>query len=546
MPEQLRVLLHGELAATLEIGRTALATNESAEWTPLIARLSAAWDTEPSLATFGHWLEACLPENGARRAFEERAAELKLDLGHDAATSTPVDLLWANTDADYAGAVSFQRTGETAPLPAEYTWLSIEEIGIRLHAAWRLASQPPKGKTPEFPERRSSLSGVRGKIGLTLAADGTWRAATGTALNTWIAKREHDPRLPGEAGIESICQRALAHLELPAARTYSRVLDGEQAVLSERSDRYYDESAGVIRARHQEEFCQATGWPSALKYDRDRPDEPRWERAYALLRDHAPDPAQAQATLTAVLAATWGLGHVDLHRRNLGLLHAAPEEPFGIDVAPMYDVSSGVGIENQVDFLLAIGIGRQRRPSEVGPVQWLEHARTCGQDPTAVVAIVSSVLENLPDALADARREAREEDENVAQAAVNRRANAINSYAERRARAWTENLARLQRRNARGLDATAAGIARELRRLEEIHGPGDVKIDVEENGTMHLMHIDPKDQTSRSAGTANSTRTVAEALVLAGKKPPYDVPELELTLETERARELALTRTLER
>ena len=60
------------------------------------------------------------------------------------------------------------------------------------------------------------------------------------------------------------------------------------------------------------------------------------------------------------------------------------------------------------------------------------------------------------------------------------------------------------------------------------------------------MHIDPKDQTPRSAGTTNSTRTVAEALVLAGKKPPYDVSELELTLETERARELALTRTLER
>ena len=545
MPEQIRVLLHGELAATLETGRTALSGRESTEWTPLIARLSAAWATEPSLDLLGHWLEACLPENGARRAFEERATERKLDLGLDAATSTPVDLLWANTDADYAGAVSFQRENETIRPDPEYAWLSIEEVGIRLHAAWRQASQPPKGKTPEFPERRSSLSGIRGKIGLTLAADGTWRAATGSALNTWIAKREHDPRLPGEAGVESICQRALAHLGLPAARTYSRVFDGEQAVLSERSDRYYDTSTRTIRARHQEEFCQAAGWPSALKYDRDRPDEPRWERAYALLRDYAPNPGQAQATLTAVLAATWGLGHIDLHRRNLGFLHTALDEPFGIEVAPMYDVSSGVGIENKVDFLLAIGIGRQRRPNEVGPVQWLEHARTCGQDPAAVVAIVSSVLKDLPDALADARRQAREEDENVAEAAVERRANAINSYAERRARAWTENLTRLQKRNARGLNASAAEIAGELRRLDEIHGPGEVKIDVVEKGVMHLMHIDPKDQTTRPVGSTNSIRTLAEALILAGKRQPYDVPELERTLEQDRARELAIIRTLQ-
>lgn len=542
MPERLRVLLHGELAATLETGRAALSGPESAEWTPLIARLSSAWETKPSLDTLGHWLEACLPENGARRAFEERATERKLDLGLDAATITPVDLLWGNTDADYAGAVSFQRENETVRLDPEYAWLSMKEVGIRLHAAWRQASQPSKGETPEFPERRSSLSGVRGKIGLTLEADGTWRAATGSALNTWIAKREHDPRLPGEAGVESICQRALAHLGLPAARTYSRVFDGEQAILSERSDRYYDTSTRTIRARHQEEFCQAAGWPSALKYDRDRPDEPRWERAYALLRDYAPDPEQAQATLTAVLAAAWGLGHVDLHRRNLGFLHAEPDEPFGIELAPMYDVSSGLGIENRVDFLLSIGIGRQRRPSELGPVQWLEHARTCGQDPTAIVAIVTGVLKDLPDALADARRKAREEDENVEQAAVERRANAVNSYAERRTRTWTENLTRLQKRNARGVNASAAEIAGELRRLDELHGPGDVKIDVEEKGAMHLMHIDPDDQTPRSAGNTNSIRIVAEALILADKRRPYDVPELERTLETEYQSELARTR----
>ena len=115
MAEQLEVLLHGELAATLDTGRTALSSADGARWTPLIARLSAAWDTEPSLDTVRHWLGACLPENGARRPFEERATELELDLGLDPATSPPVDLLWANTDADYPGAVSFRRASDTVP-----------------------------------------------------------------------------------------------------------------------------------------------------------------------------------------------------------------------------------------------------------------------------------------------------------------------------------------------------------------------------------------------------------------------------------------------
>ena len=68
-----------------------------------------------------------------------------------------------------------------------------------------------------------------------------------------------------------------------------------------------------------------------------------------------------------------------------------------------------------------------------------------------------------------------------------------------------------------------------------LHGQGEVRIDVQENGAMHFMHIDPEDQTARNAGSTNSTRTAAGALVLAGKKPPYNVPELERTLEMSRA-----------
>ena len=293
MGDPLEVLLHGRLAAILDTGPSALSSNESVQFTPYIARLSAAWEREPSLAALYLWLDACLPENGARRAFEERATALKLDLGLPVTVSPPVDLVWANTDAEFPGAVSFQRSNAPGPDPREsgYVRLSSEEIAVRLEEASRRAAPHPKGQPRTFPERRSSLSGSREeKIGLTLARDGTWQAATGNALNTWIAKHEHNRKLPGEAGIEAICQRTLANLGLPAARTLSHVFAGEQAVLSERADRHADPATRSIRPRHQEEFCQATAWPGALKYDQGRAAEPRWEHAYTLLRNHAPDP----------------------------------------------------------------------------------------------------------------------------------------------------------------------------------------------------------------------------------------------------------------
>ena len=441
---KLRMFLHDELAATFDTGPGQLATPDTVAWTPEIARVSAAWDEVPQLETLTHWLEACLPENGSRVPFEERARALKLDRGAPPLITAPIDILWGNTDAEYPGAVRFQRDdeGDEAEDANEYVHLSDMEIGERLHEAWRVARQAGKGPERDYGDRRSSLSGMRGKIGLTRADDGSWHAARGAALNTWIAKREDDPKLPGEAGVESLCQRTLGRLGVPAANTLARVFAGEQAVLSERSDRHHGPESKVVRPRHQEEFCQACGWPSALKYDWGRKEEPRWEAAYAILGRCSPDPNSAQAMLTRILAACWALGHTDLHRRNLGFLYAPPDEPFRVEIAPMYDVSSGIGVEETVQFRMAIGIARQAAFHGIGPTQWLEHARTAGQDPATVLAIVSHTLEDLPDALADARRIARSEDENRNQSAVDSRSERLLAYVEKRRREWNGTLGR--------------------------------------------------------------------------------------------------------
>ena len=538
---KLRMFLHDELVATLDTGPGQLATRDTVTWTPGIARVSAAWDETPELETLTHWLEACLPENGSRVPFEERARALKLDRGEPPLITAPIDILWGNTDAEYPGAVRFERDdpGDGTEDAKEYVRLSDKEIGERLHEAWRIARQAGKGPERDYGERRSSLSGMRGKIGLTRGSEDGWHAARGSALNTWIAKREDDPKLPGEAGVESICQRALAQLGIPAATTLSRVFSGEQAVLSERSDRYLGPENGTAWPRHQEEFCQACGWPSALKYDWGRKEEPRWEAAYTILDRYGRNPSSAQAMLTRILTACWALGHTDLHRRNLGFLHAPPDEPFGVDIAPMYDVSSGIGVEQTVQFRMAIGIARQAAFDGIGPVQWLEHARTAEQDPAAVLAIVGHTLEDLPDALADARRLARQEDENRNQGAVDSRAERLLAYVEKRRRAWNATLGRMRSIGARGLDAEASELAKALAAHDHTYGDGDVDLQVSESGAMTVVHISRLDGTTREVGPAASTRVVAEALVYARLRPPEDLPDLERALEKKRLEKLA-------
>ena len=240
-----------------------------------------------------------------------------------------------------------------------YERLTEPEIRRRLDEADRIARG--LGRRTELPDGPEgiALSGMRGKIGLTMLEDGGWGAAYVQALNTWIAKVEDNPRLPGEAGIEAICQRAFAVLGIDSAETASRVFDGVQTVLSRRSERVGAPETGNVRPRHQEDMAQALAYPCALKYDAGWRTEPRWRECHRLLSARAKDPDAEHRRLTQILAATWLIGHSDLYRRNLSFVHAEVGTTANITIAPLYDVSSARGLKN-IDQTLAIGIARQQ------------------------------------------------------------------------------------------------------------------------------------------------------------------------------------------
>ena len=157
-------------------------------------------------------------------------------------------------------------------------------------------------------------------------------------------------------------------------------------------------------------------------------------------------PEQRDVGGSEVLAATWIIGHFGLHLRNLGFLHAQDGPPPRVTIASLYDVSSARGLKN-IDQTLAIGIARQLALTRIRPRVWMAHASECDLDPDETIEIVRATARRMPDAVAQARDEARWRDENKAHASVDRRVTEIVRYAGAGHRAFEQALAGIGRRS---------------------------------------------------------------------------------------------------
>ena len=78
---------------------------------------------------------------------------------------------------------------------------------------------------------------------------------------------------------------------------------------------------------------------------------------------------------------------------------------------------------------------------------WITHASECGLDPDETIEIVRATARRMPDAVAQARDEARSGDENKAQASVDRRVMEILRCTEARLRVFEQALAGMRRKS---------------------------------------------------------------------------------------------------
>lgn len=188
---------------------------------------------------------------------------------------------------------------------------------------------------------RSSLGGVQPKVVLTRTPDG-WSQPLGGFPSTHIIK----PRLSGDLSTviydEEFGARLMRQIGLAAFSTSVETFDGLPALVIERFDR----SDGY--RIHQEDFSQVLGAERNEKYQ-EVGGVVNLKRIAEILRRHAQqgDVRRLAEMVTAAVA----LGNLDMHTKNLGLLHPVSGE---VLLAPAYDFVPQAPISGDGKLALAV------------------------------------------------------------------------------------------------------------------------------------------------------------------------------------------------
>lgn len=345
---------------------------------PVPLSVSMPLRVEPfSGAVVRNWFCNLLPEGAVRDAVEAR---LRLPARDDFA-------LLAAIGGECAGAVSVGDGVATGPLDAEDTDLETLlylQGGAGGEGRWATLAAP----------RRLSLAGAQDKIAVVREPDGRLRLPHPGEPSTHILKPDSH-RLPGLRDLEAMGLSLARAVGLPVAPADLAVVGGERALLVSRYDRRPATDGGVERL-HQEDFCQALGYPAELKYETQG--GPSLARCSRLLRDLRLGPVAVQGLLDWV-AFCAVIGNADAHAKNLALLCG----PDGVrQLAPFYDLVPTIALpESLVDRTPALRIGTAIRIDAIDDAAWTTFARDTGYAPKfvrqRVAELAERVLAQLPE-----------------------------------------------------------------------------------------------------------------------------------------------------
>jgi serine/threonine-protein kinase HipA len=240
-----------------------------------------------------------------------------------------------------------------------------------------------------------SVAGAQEKLPVVRYADGGIGLALDGAPSTHILKPRNS-KFRAAVENEAFCLRLATAVKLPAAEASMHSAAGVDYLLVKRYDRIIEN--GTVRRLHQEDFCQATGFPPSLKYE--------WN---AQIQRHGPGLKACLDALNLTSRAAANkirfmdymlfsvlCGNVDAHAKNYSLLIEGSAD---VTMAPLYDVMNGDIYEN-VTRNLAMRIAGKQRGGHIYARHWNQFAEDNGLSKTQVrrrvAELTAAVLKAVP------------------------------------------------------------------------------------------------------------------------------------------------------
>lgn len=284
-----------------------------------------------------------LPEAEIKRTIAQR---LQISVSNDFA-------MLGSIGGECAGAVSVLPAGVAPSAKPGYQALNDEE----LH---RIIIDLPKRPLMAGVEgMRLSLAGAQNKLPVYMENDRIF-IASGNAPSTHILKPPIRD-LEDTVANETFCMMLAQKMGMSAPPVVIRP-SPDRLYIIQRYDRSRDQDGHVVRL-HQEDFCQALGFPPDQKYESEG--GPSLKHCLTLLQEKSIRPAADRMALLQWVIFNFLIGNADAHAKNLSMLFTSR----GPRLAPFYDLIC-TQVYPDLAEKSAMRIGGENRPEWIRQKHW--------------------------------------------------------------------------------------------------------------------------------------------------------------------------------